>query len=160
LEVLPFVCVLAGVGVASLASRVARLVKAESRTARDLEALVGAALSIVVWMAIVSAVSNEDLTDPLLYGFGYINRGEVSDLGNAIRVNSAADDLVIAPSFAAFQANRATLVRFPETYGVYRAALDEISARGFSAARADAAETGFGTMIHDTFKYSVAAMTD
>ena len=42
-----------------------------------------------------------------------------------LRSATKPDDEVIAPSFIAFEANRRELIRFPETYGVYREARAE-----------------------------------
>ncbi len=55
------------------------------------------------------------------------------------------DDDVIAPSFICFEANRRELIRYPETYGVYREAKAEYDRDGFFAARRNSAPPTFSS---------------
>ena len=83
----------------------------------------------------ISPIINESWLHGAVYGFGFVPRAEISQVADALRAASKPDDQVIAPSFICFEANRRELIRYPETYGVYREAKAEYERDGFFAAR-------------------------
>jgi hypothetical protein len=85
-----------------------------------------------------------------VYGFGFVPRAEISQLADALRIASKPDDDVIAPSLVCFEAGRKELIRYPETYGVYREAKAEFERDGFFAARRRMGESDFTKLIVDT----------
>jgi len=91
----------------------------------------GAALILIslIWIA---PIINENWLHGAIYGFGFVPRAEISQLADALRAASKPDDEVIAPSFLCFEANRRELIRYPETYGVYREARPCINATASS----------------------------
>jgi len=75
---------------------------------------------------------------------------EVSQLSDALRIASKPSDDVVAPSFVCFEAERKELIRYPETYGVYREAKAEFDRDGFSAARRKLGKVDFYQLIMET----------
>jgi hypothetical protein len=67
-----------------------------------------------------------------------------------LRAASKSGDDVIAPSFVCFEAGRRELIRYPETYGVYREAKAEFDRDGFFAARRRLGRADFFQLISDT----------
>ncbi len=67
---------------------------------------------------------------------------------------------MIAPSFVCFEAGRRELIRYPETYGVYREAKAEYDADGFFAARSRLGSADFFQLISDTRHYWTDQMRD
>lgn len=93
---------------------------------------------------------NENWLHGSVYGFGFVPRAEVAQLADAVRNSSKPDDDVIAPSFICFAAGRRELIRYPETYGVYSEAKEEVARDGFFAARRHLGEADFFQLIADT----------
>jgi hypothetical protein len=143
LEPLPFIAMVAGIGATAFISAI--------RTAPPQVRFVasGAALILIslIWVA---PIVNENWLHGAIYGFGFVPRAEISQLAAALRAASKPDDDVIAPSFLCFQANRRELIRYPETYGVYREAKDEYQRDGFFAARRHMGAADFFQLISDT----------
>ena len=77
-----------------------------------------------------------------------------------MRAASKPDDDVIAPSFICFEANRRELIRYPETYGVYREAKAEYDRDGFFAARRRMGAADFFQLISDTRHFWTDEMRD
>jgi len=82
-----------------------------------------------------------------------VPREEIAQIADALKSASAPAEEVIAPSFIAFEANRRELIRFPETYGVYREARAEYEKDGFRAARAHLGRADFWALIDETDHY-------
>ncbi|HLX03977.1 MAG TPA: glycosyltransferase family 39 protein [Candidatus Binatus sp.] len=146
LEPLPFIAIVAGVGAIAL-------VRA-GRTLPDRWQLVacGAAL-IAICILWIAPIINENWLHGAVYGFGFVPRAEISQIADALRAASKPDDDVIAPSFISFEANRRELIRYPETYGVYREAKTEYERGGFFAARRRMGTADFFQLISDTRHY-------
>jgi hypothetical protein len=142
LEPLPFIAIVAGIGATALLSAI--------RTASQQVRLVaGAAALILISLIWIAPLINENWLHGAIYGFGFVPRSEISQLAAALRAASKPDDDVIAPSFLCFQANRRELIRYPETYGVYREAKAEYQRDGFFAARRRMGPADFFQLISD-----------
>ncbi|HEY6394674.1 MAG TPA: hypothetical protein VIX12_04595, partial [Candidatus Binataceae bacterium] len=113
----------------------------------------GGGLFSIICLAWLTPLVNENWLHGSVYGFGFIDRAEVSELAASLRNASAPDEEVIAPSFACFEANRRELIRYPETYGVYRQAFYEFQRDGFFKARAHLGRTDFFELIEKTEQY-------
>ena len=111
----------------------------------------------LIWIA---PIINENWLHGAIYGFGFVPRAEISQLADALRAASKPDDDVIAPSFICFEANRRELIRYPETYGVYREAKAEYERDGFFAARRRMGTADFFQLISDTRHYWTDQMRD
>ncbi|MDO8434684.1 MAG: glycosyltransferase family 39 protein, partial [Candidatus Binatus sp.] len=135
LEMMPFVAIVAGIGAMRLIDAIRHLITAEQHRRSEWIALGGGASLIIVCLAWATPLINQNWLHGSVYGFGFIPKAEISELAAAIRKFSSPGDDVIAPSFLCFEANRRELIRFPETYGVYREARDEFHRDGFFAAR-------------------------
>jgi hypothetical protein len=144
LEVIPFIAIVAGIGAAELV--------AAARAARDLQwrrVAEGVAL-IAIFLLWITPLVNENWLHGSVYGFGFVPRAEITQLADALRNSSKSDDDVIAPSFICFAAGRRELIRYPETYGVYREARAEFDRDGFFAARRNLGKMDFFQLITDT----------
>src|SRR5208282_4235752 len=126
LDFLPYVAIIAGIGL----ERIWTAYRAKEW--RITAASLGLISVSLLWL---TPLVNENWMRGGVYGFGYFDRGEVRALSEALRRISAPDDEVIAPSFICFEANRRELIRYPETYGVYREAELEFGKYGFLEAR-------------------------
>jgi hypothetical protein len=116
--------------------------------------ITGASLGLIaVSLLWLTPLVNENWMRGGVYGFGYIDRAEVDALSEALRRISAPDDEVIAPSVICFEANRRQLIRYPETYGVYREAEDEFRKYGFFEARQRLGSADFFGLIASTAHY-------
>ena len=111
----------------------------------------------LVWIA---PLINENWLHGAVYGFGFVPRAEISQLAVALRAASKPDEDVIAPSFVCFEAGRRELIRFPETYGVYREAKLEYERDGFLAARRHLGSADFFQLISDTRHFWTQQMRD
>ena len=111
----------------------------------------------LVWIA---PIINENWLHGAVYGFGFVPRAEISQLADALRAASKPDDDVIAPSFVCFEAGRRELIRYPETYGVYREAKAEYDATASSPRAAASAAADFFQLISDTRHYWTDQMRD
>ena len=153
LEPIPFIAIVAGVGAIALVDAV--------RTAPPRWNLLaaGAAL-IVISLVWIAPLINENWLHGAVYGFGFVPRAEISQLADALRAASKPDDDVIAPSFVCFEAGRRELIRYPETYGVYREAKAEYDRDGFFAARRRLGTADFFQLIADTRHFWTEQMRD
>jgi Dolichyl-phosphate-mannose-protein mannosyltransferase len=146
LEPLPFIAIVAGIGATAFISAI--------RTASQQVRLVaGGAALILISLIWIAPLINENWLHGAIYGFGFVPRAEISQLAAALRAASKPDDDVIAPSFLCFEANRRELIRYPETYGVYREAKAEYERDGFFAARRRMGPADFFQLISDTRHY-------
>jgi len=140
LEAWPFVCLLAGAGVSWLV---------EAWQTSWLRLAAGAAIgaACLVWL---TPFGNESASRGSVYGFGFIPRGELSQLATALRDGTGRDDQVIAPSFIAFEANRLQAIRYPESRGVMQAGDDLRRSAGFARARERFGTASFYDLINQT----------
>src|SRR5271167_1423887 len=153
LEPIPFIAIVAGVGAIALVDAI--------RTAPPRWNLLaaGAAL-IVISLFWIAPLINDNWLHGAVYGFGFVPRAEISQLADALRAASKPDDDVIAPSFVCFEAGRRELIRYPETYGVYREAKAEYDRDGFFAARRRLGAADFFQLISDTRHFWTEQMRD
>jgi hypothetical protein len=153
LEPIPFIAIVAGVGMIALVEAV--------RTAPpQWNLLAGGAALIVISLVWIAPLINENWLHGAVYGFGFVPRAEISQLADALRAASKPDDDVIAPSFVCFEAGRRELIRYPETYGVYREAKAEYDRDGFFAARSRLGAADFFQLIDDTRHFWTDQMRD
>ena len=129
LELLPFIAIIAGIGANALA-------QAARTLAQRWQFAAGGVALLAICLLWLSPIINENWLHGAVYGFGFVPRSEIPQLADALRAASKPDDDVIAPSFICFEANRRELIRYPETYGVYREAKAEYERDGFFAALA------------------------
>jgi dolichyl-phosphate-mannose-protein mannosyltransferase len=146
LEPLPLIAIVAGFGAIALVQA--------GRTLPDRWQLVaGGAALIAICILWIAPIVNENWLHGAVYGFGFVPRAEISQIAEALRAASKPDDDVIAPSFICFEASRRELIRYPETYGVYREAKAEYERDGFIAARRHLGTADFFQLISDTRHY-------
>ena len=160
LEAIPFIAIVAALGATRLARAIRDLVMAEQHNSADWRWIIGGGVLIVVCLAWLTPLINENWLRGSVYGFGYVPRAEVAELAAAIDRASAPGDEIIAPSFLCFEANRIELIRFPETYGVYREARTEFAKDGFVAARRRLGNADFFGLIASTSHYWTAEIHD
>jgi hypothetical protein len=153
LEPLPFIAIVAASG--SMA-----LLQASGTLPQRWQLLAGGAALIAICLLWISPIINENWLHGAVYGFGFVPRAEISRLADALRDASQPGEEVIAPSFICFEANRRELVRYPETYGVYREAKAEYEHDGFFAARRRMGSADFFQLITDTRHYWTDQMRD
>ena len=146
LEPLPFIAIIAGVGATAL-------IDASRTPSNRWPLLAGAAALILISVIWIAPIVNENWLHGSVYGFGFVPRAEISQVAAALRAASKPDDDVIAPSFLCFEANRRELIRYPETYGVYREGKAEYERDGFFAARQHLGSADFFQLISDTRHY-------
>ena len=113
-------------------------------------ALAGGLTLIVISLIWIAPLTNESWAVHSIYGFGYLDRAEVSHISKALHDASGPDEDVIAPAFICFQANRREFIRFPETYGVLREAEIEYERDGFARAREHLGDEDFFRLIANT----------
>ncbi len=147
LEVLPFIAIVAGVGFQYVIDAGREVFGPQRGRTAWIRLLGGVAFTagLFFWLT-----PNENWLHGAVYGFGFIPRDEIRQMAAALRSATKPDDEVIAPSFIAFEANRRQLIRFPETYGVYRQARAEYDKDGFRAARAHLGRADFYELIDQT----------
>ncbi len=119
-----------------------------------------AAALILISLIWIAPLINENWLHGAIYGFGFVPRAEISRLADALRAASKPTDDVIAPSFVCFEANRRELIRYPETYGVYREAKAEYDRDGFFIARRHLGTTDFFQLITDSRHFWTDQMRD
>ena len=141
LEGLPFVTVIGGIGVDWMLDRIVET---------SWMALAGGLTLIVISLIWIAPLTNESWAVHSIYGFGYLDRAEVSHISKALHDASGPDEDVIAPAFICFQANRREFIRFPETYGVLREAEIEYERDGFARAREHLGDEDFFRLIANT----------
>jgi len=153
LEAIPFIAIVAAIGATALiqASRTARL---------QWQFIAGGAALLTISLIWIVPLVNENWLRGSVYGFGFVPRAEISELADAMRAASKPGDDVIAPSFICFEACRRELVRYPETYGVYREAKAEYDRDGFFAARRRLGAADFFQLISDTRHFWTDQMRD
>jgi len=156
LEAIPFIAIVAGLGAMRLARAIRNLVTAERHDPADWRWLLGGGALVIICLAWLTPLVNENWLRGSVYGFGYVPRAEVAELAAAIDRASAPGDQIVAPSFLCFEANRIELIRFPETYGVYREAKTEFATDGFVAARRKLGSADFFELIANTSHYWTA----
>ena len=153
LEPLPFIAIVAGIGAIALAQA--------GRTLPERWQLVAGGVALLaICLLRLSPIINENWLHGSVYGFGFVPRAEISQVADALRAASKPDDDVIAPSFICFEANRRELIRYPETYGVYREAKAEYERDGFFDARHRMGAADFFELITDTRHYWTDQMRD
>jgi Dolichyl-phosphate-mannose-protein mannosyltransferase len=146
LEPLPLIAIVAGISAIALAQA--------SLTLPDRWPLIAGGMALLaICLLGISPIINENWLHGAVYGFGFVPRAEISQVADALRAASKPDDDVIAPSFICFEANRRELIRYPETYGVYREAKAEYERDGFFAARRRMGTADFFELITDTRHY-------
>jgi hypothetical protein len=150
LEAMPFIAIIAALGAMRLFEAVRDLIAADSPGRGQFLLVGGGATLIIVCLAWFTPLVNENWLRGSVYGFGFVPREEIERLGAAVRDASRADDNVIAPSFVCFEANRRELIRFPETYGVYREGITAFRREGFFAARRRLGHADFFQLIEST----------
>ncbi len=160
LEATPFIAIIAGLGATRLARAIRSLVTAELPGRAEWQWLLGGGALVIICLAWLTPLVNENWLRGSVYGFGYVPRAEVAELAAAIDHASAPGDQIVAPSFLCFEANRVELIRFPETYGVYREARAEIAKDGFVAARRKLGNADFFGLIASTSHYWTAEIHD
>jgi Dolichyl-phosphate-mannose-protein mannosyltransferase len=153
LEPIPFIAIVAGVAAIAL-------VDAVRTVPPQWNLLAGGAALIVISLVWIAPLINENWLHGAVYGFGFVPRAEISQLADALRAASKPDDDVIAPSFVCFEAGRRELIRYPETYGVYREAKVEYDRDGFFAARRRLGAADFFQLISDTRHFWTEQMRD
>jgi hypothetical protein len=146
LEPLPFIAIIGGISVDWIIAQ-AQMTNADSRAWMRIAACAAFIIISLIWIA---PLENENWAQGSVYGFGFVPRDEVSRIGAALHDASRPDEDVMAPAFICFQANRRELIRFPETYGVWREAELEIERDGFAKARAHLGDENFFRLIIDT----------
>jgi hypothetical protein len=153
LEPLPFIAIVAAFGAMSL-------IRAGRTAPRQWSLLAGGAALIAISLIWIAPLVNENWLHGAVYGFGFVPRAEISQLADALRAASKPGDDVIAPSFVCFEAGRRELIRYPETYGVYREAKAQYDRDGFFAARRRLGTADFFQLISDTRHYWTDQMRD
>jgi hypothetical protein len=151
LEPLPFIAIVAAIGLIALAQAI---------RAPQWQFVTGGSALVLIFLLWIAPLINENWLHGSVYGFGFVSRTEISKVADALRAASKPTDDVIAPSFICFEANRRELIRYPETYGVYREAKAEYDRDGFLAARDRMGATDFFQLISDTRHYWTDEMRD
>ncbi|MGO9455329.1 MAG: hypothetical protein ACLQDV_30405 [Candidatus Binataceae bacterium] len=153
LEALPFIAIIAGLGATRLFDALRNLITQEMPARVDWAWVVGGGLFILICLVAITPLVNENWLHDSIYGFGFVPRDEIAEIASAIRGASSSDDNIVAPSFLCFEANRPELIRYPETYGIYREAEAEYERDGFFAARSRLGNADFFALIGDTAHY-------
>jgi hypothetical protein len=156
LEALPFIAIVAAIGFMRMWSALRAVVTQEVAARADWYQLVGGAAFIILCLVWLAPLVNQNWLHRSVYGFGFVPRSEVAQLADAIDRVTAPGDQIIAPSFVCFAANRTELIRYPETYGVYREGEAELERDGFWRAREHLARADFFQLIADTAHYWTA----
>jgi hypothetical protein len=150
LEALPFIAIVAGIGLLRMWSALAAVVTEEAAAPAQWSQLIGGATFILLCLAWLTPLVNENWLRGSVYGFGFVPRSEVASLARVIDRATAPGDEIIAPSFVCFAANRTELIRYPETYGVFREGEAEYARDGFWRAREHLGRADFFRLIEQT----------
>ena len=152
LDFLPYLAIIAGLGLDSILSGLCEAVRARRGAGRGWQrpaltlVFVGAC---ILWL---TPLINENW-HASVYGFGFVDRSELRALSDGLSSVSAPDEEVIAPSLICFLAQRRELIRYPETYGVYREAEQQFTKYGFFEARRRLANADFFELIGASAHY-------
>jgi len=160
LEVVAFIAIVAAMGASRLLSSIRAAIVEEVPRRSAWRWLIGGGALMLVALVWLTPLVNENWLRDSVYGFGFIPRAEMEQVAKAVRDASAPGDNVVAPSFICFEANRPELIRYPETYGVYREAEAEYERFGFIAARARLGSADFFGLIEQTAGYWTSQITD
>jgi hypothetical protein len=150
LEALPFIAIVAGIGGSELIGVIADRFAAEEPREFQWQRLAAGIALIAIFLFWLAPLVNENWLHGSVYGFGFVPRAEIAQLSDALRLASKPDEDVVAPSFISFAAGRQELIRYPETYGVYREAKAEFDRDGFFAARRKLSKADFFQLIIET----------
>jgi len=150
LEALPFIAIIAGIGAIAAIDALRNLITSETPARADWMWAVGGGLFILISLMSITPLVNENWLRDSVYGFGFVPRGEIAQIADAVRRASGPGDSIVAPSFVCYAANRIELIRYPELYGVYREARAEYEREGFFAARRHLGDQDFFGLIADT----------
>ena len=153
LEGLPFIAVIAGFGLLAIYRAIRNLITAERAPRWDWIWAIGGGLLTLICLLIFTPLINENWLRDSVYGFGFVPREEISRIAATVRRASGPNDVVIAPSFICFEANRPELIRYPELYGAYREAKAVYQLYGFRIARQQLGSVNFFSLISDTAHY-------
>ncbi len=159
LEAIPFIAIVAGIGATALVRAIEGLIAGEQEP-RQWKLVAGGTALIAIFLIWITPIVNENWLHGAVYGFGFVPRAEIAQLADALRAASKPGDDVIAPSFVCFEAGRRELIRYPETYGVYREAKAEYDRDGFFAARRHLGAADFYQLISDTRRFWTNQMLD
>ena len=159
LEAIPFIAIVAAIGATALVLPRRDPIAGEAAP-RQWKLLAGRAVLIAIFLIWITPIVNDSWLHGAVYGFGFVPRAEISRLADALRAVSHPDEDVIAPSFVCFEAGRRELIRYPETYGVYREAKAEYDREGFFAARRRLGAADFFQLISDTRHFWTEQMRD
>jgi Dolichyl-phosphate-mannose-protein mannosyltransferase len=159
LEALPFIAIVAGVGATALLAPVRDLLAGDAAP-HQWQLVAGRAVLIAIFLVWITPIINDNWLHGAVYGFGFVPRAEISQLADALRAATKPGEDVIAPSFVCFEAGRRELIRYPETYGVYREAQAAYDREGFFAARRRLGAADFFQLISDTRHYWIDQMRD
>jgi hypothetical protein len=153
LEALPYIAIIAGVGLDGILAALRAVATVERPSRAQWSWLIGASAAVIVSLIWFAPLVNENWLRGSVYGFGFVPRAEVRLVGEEIRRASAPGHDVVAPALLCFEARRPSLIRYPETYGVYREALATYDGIGLSAARRRLGNADFFALIADTSSY-------
>ncbi|MGH7947609.1 MAG: glycosyltransferase family 39 protein, partial [Candidatus Binataceae bacterium] len=153
IEVLPYLAIVAGVGLDAIIALMANLIGGQERSPTSWFWFVGGSLFVAISLTWLAPLVDENWIRGSVYGFGFLPRAELATLAQALRRASPPERDVIAPAFLSFEANRPGLIRYPETYGVYREAKAIYERDGFWAARDRMGRDHFFNLIATTSAY-------
>jgi hypothetical protein len=159
-EGLPFIAIIAGCGLLALYCAIRDLVSAEEAPRLDWIWAIGGGLLTLVCLLFITPLINENWLRDSVYGFGFVPREEISRIAATVHRATTPNDLVIAPSFICFEANRPQLIRYPELYGAYREAKAVYQRYGFRTARQRLGAANFFSLIRDTAHYWTDPIND
>ena len=160
LEGLPFIAVIAGFGLLALYDAIRNLVIAARAPRSEWIWTIGGGLFTLICLLIFTPLINENWLRDSVYGFGFVPREEISRIAATVHRATTPSDVVIAPSFICFEANRPQLIRYPELYGAYREAKAMYQRYGFRTARERLGSANFFSLITDTAHYWTDPITD
>ncbi len=159
LDFLPYVAIIAGLGLERIIAAARELISGE-RASSDFGWVAGGIGATMLALVTVVPLINENWARDSIYGFGFVPRDEIRQLADAVGAATAHDEPVIAPAFICFEANRRELVRYPETYGVYREAREAYRREGLAAARREMGQRDFFKLIATTSHFWNDEMKD
>ena len=150
LEVLPYIAIVSGVGASWMVDAVRDVLADRPAVSRRSGRLAAGGAAVAIGLIWMTPLRNENWERGSVYGFGFVPRDEIATLARALHDATTGREVVIAPSFICFEANRLQLVRYPENYGVIREAESLYRSDGFAAARARLGQEDFFDLISRT----------